>query len=103
MTARKKRQKIEELLETIEQRLADAREYLARNVNVEGRHYLHFDDWKGQSGHPLWMKNHMIPATIKWRARKEKTLHRIEVKARKKALTVRKRRVQDLAPQVDTT
>jgi hypothetical protein len=53
--------KIEQQLARIEERLANAEEYLARNVNVEGKSFLHFDDWCGKSGHPLWMKNVMIP------------------------------------------
>ena len=87
----RKQREIEELLEKIEQRLANAEEYLARNVKVEGRSFLHFRDWEGRSGHPSWMKGCMIPATKRWRTRKEQTLQRMEARARKKALTLRKR------------
>jgi hypothetical protein len=39
-----KRQKIVEKIEKIEQRLANAREYVVRNLNVEGSSRFHFDD-----------------------------------------------------------
>ena len=87
----RKRQKIEEQLEMIEMRLANAREYVARNVNVEGTSFLHFGDWQGKSGHPLWMRNWMIPTLMKNRARKEKVLKNIGNKAKDKNLTMRKR------------
>jgi hypothetical protein len=86
-----KRQKIERQLEMIEEYLAAAEEYVARNVNVEGSSFLHFGDWKGKSGHPLWMKNHMIPATKKGRARKEKALEMIIRKSKEKGLKQRGR------------
>jgi hypothetical protein len=87
----KKRQSIEEQLEVIEKCLANAEEYLAKNVNVEGSSWLHFDDWRGKSGHPLWMKNFMIPIMIKGRAKKEKALRNLNQKAKDKYLTTRKR------------
>ena len=87
----RKKQEIEEQLEMIEKRLANAEEYVARNVNVEGASWLHFDDWQGKSGHPSWMKNWMIPTTMKHRARKEKALRSIGDKAKEKNLTRRKR------------
>jgi hypothetical protein len=86
-----KKQKIEEQLAFIEKRLVDAEEYVAKNVNVEGSSWLHFDDWRGKSGHPLWMRNFMIPATKKSRARKEKALDRIKAKEKGKSLMKRKR------------
>jgi len=86
---------IEEQLETIEQRLADAEEYVAQNVNVEGSSWFHWDDWKGKSGHPLWMKNFMIPTTKKGRARKEKALERISRENRDKTLKQRRRQTID--------
>ena len=89
--ADRKRQIIEEQLEMIEKRLANAEEYVARNVNVEGKSWLHFDDWQGKSGHPAWMRNFMIPATMRGRARKEKALKNIENKVKDKELTKRKR------------
>jgi len=60
-------------------------------VNIEGSSFLHFDDWRGRSGHPSWVRNFMIPATIRGRARKEKALKSIENKAEDKRLTKRKR------------
>jgi hypothetical protein len=86
-----KTRKIEEQLEMIEKRLADAEEYVARGVNVEGPSWLHFGDWRGKSGHPLWMKNFMIPSTKKARARKEKALERIKRENRDKNLKHRRR------------
>jgi hypothetical protein len=71
--------------------LRPAEEYVARNVNVEGSPWLHLDDWKGKSGHPLWMKNYMIPATKKARARKEKALEKISRKIKGKGLSRRRR------------
>ena len=49
---KKNRKRIEEQLAEMETRLANAEEYVAKNVNVEGKSFLHFDDWKGKSGHP---------------------------------------------------
>jgi hypothetical protein len=85
-----KRRRIEEQLEVIEQRLANAEDYVARNENVEGKSFLHFDDWKGKSGHPLWMKNFMIPTTKKARAKKEKALDAIDRKNKDKSLRRRR-------------
>jgi hypothetical protein len=79
-----KKPKIQETLSKLEQRLRNAEEYVARNVNVRSSLFLHFKDWKGKSGHPLWMKNHMIPVTERGRARKEKALERIMAKKKDK-------------------
>ena len=86
----KKKQSIEEQLEMIEKRLANAQEYLARNVNIEGSPWLHFDDFRGQSGHPSWIRNFMMPTMKKLRARKEKALRSIDRKTKDKNLTKRK-------------
>ncbi len=83
--------KIEEQLEKIGERLANAEDYVARNVNVEGSTWLHLGDWQGKSGHPLWMKNYMIPTLMKLRARQEKALKNIGSKNKDKELTRRKR------------
>ena len=79
-----KRRKIKEQLETTEKCVANADEYVAQNVNVEGSAWLHTDDWKGKSGHPLWMKNYMMPAIKKSLIRKEKALEKIKNKSREK-------------------
>ena len=92
MMNERKRQKIEGQLEKIEQWLANAEEYVARNVNVEGSSWLHFDDWQGKSGHPSWMKNWMIPSLMRSRTRKERVLENFDNKAKDKNLTRRKRR-----------
>jgi hypothetical protein len=86
-----KKRKIKEQLASIEKRLANAEEYVAQNVNVEGSSWLHFGDWSGKSGHPSWMKNHMIPTLKKVRARKEKALECIDTKAKERSLSMRRR------------
>jgi hypothetical protein len=68
----------------IDKHLAKAEEYIARNVNVKSSSWLHLEDWKGKSGHPLWMKNHMVPSTKKARAKMEKALERITKKEKDK-------------------
>ena len=79
-----KRQRIQEQLKKIEERLRNAEEYVAQNENVESSSFLHFKDWEGKSGHPLWMKNFMIPAAKRARAVKERALERIIVKKKEK-------------------
>lgn len=86
-----KRRRIESQLEKIDERLANAEEYLARGENVEGTAFLHFDDWQGRSGHPKWMVNFMIPATRRGRARKEKAFTRIVSQEREKPIVGRRR------------
>ena len=83
---------IEEQLASIDRDLAHAEAYVEQNVNVRGKSWLHLDDWKGKSGHPLWMKNHMIPTLAKARVRTEKTMERIDLKDKKKELAIRRRR-----------
>ena len=78
-----KTRKIQERLDRAEQHLRDAETYIARGVNVESSSFLHFKDWEGKSGHPLWMKNFMITTIKRWRARKEKSLGRIIAKEKK--------------------
>jgi hypothetical protein len=89
--ARKTRQRLQEQLRSIEERLANAAEYVERGINVEGSTWLHLDDWRGNSGHPSWMKNHMIPTTMKLRAEMERALDTIDNKAREKGLARRRR------------
>lgn len=86
-----KKRKIEEQLKMIEKYLANAEEYVLQNVNVESLSWLHFDDWRGKSGHPLWMRNFMIRATKIARDRKEKALDAICNKDKGKNLARRKR------------
>jgi hypothetical protein len=85
-----KRQEIEERLSKVEFALANAQEYVSRNENVESSSFLHFADWHGKSGHPLWMKNHMIPTLTKYRTRKEKALQNVISKTKDKRVTKRK-------------
>jgi hypothetical protein len=86
-----KRLPIEDQITEIEKWLLNAQQYLARNVNVEGKRFLHFDDWKGNSGHPLWIRNHMVPSLKRARKWKEKLLTFIENKTKKKEIAQRKR------------
>lgn len=79
-----KKQKIQEQLADMEQSLRNAQEYVARNVNVVGHCFLHLDDWNGKSGHPLWMKNYMIPQTERAQTHKEKALERIAARERER-------------------
>jgi len=75
-----KTRKIKKQLEMIDKHLANAEEYIARNVNVKSSSQFHLEDWNGKSGHPLWMRDHMIPRTKKARAKVEKALERIIAK-----------------------
>ena len=96
---KRKRQEVEKTLNLIEKSLANAESYPAHDVNVEGKSFLHFDDWRGKSGHPLWMRNVMIPARMRQRARKEKALEAIANKGKNKNMTRRKRERDDVSFQ----
>lgn len=87
----RKRHSIEKRLENIEAALANAAEYVAKGVNIEGTSFLHFADWVGKSGHPLWMQNHMIPTTIKARRKLEKTRENLDKKVKDREITRRRR------------
>lgn len=81
----KRKLRIGERLEKVEEHLRNAEAYVARGVNVESRSsFLHFRDWQGNSGHPLWMRNVAIPAMKRARERYEKRLDRIAAKAKDK-------------------
>ena len=86
-----KKRKIKEQMEKLDRDLAAAKDYVAKDVNVRSLSWLHLSDWKGKSGHPLWMKRHMIPSTEKFRARRERTLERIDIKSKEKQLKERTR------------
>jgi hypothetical protein len=87
-----KARKIKEQIELLDQHLAAAKEYVARNENVRGTaSWLQMGDWKGKSGHPLWMKNHMIPSTQRSRAEKVRALEKLDTKAKEKRLKERRR------------
>lgn len=84
--------KIEAQIKVLNQHLAAANEYVARNENVRGAaSWLHFGDWKGNSGHPLWMKNHMIPSIQRSLVGKDRALEKIATKAKAKRLKERRR------------
>jgi len=86
-----KGRKIKEQIEMLDQHLAAAGDYVARTVNVRGSSWLHLSDWEGKSGHPLWMKNHMIPSTKRARAEKERALERINTKSKEERLKQQRR------------
>ncbi len=88
-----KARKIKEQIKVLDQRLAAAGEYVARNVNVRGfPSWLKLSDWKGKTGHPLWMKSHMIPTTQKSRVGKERALEKIATKTKDLQLKERRRK-----------
>src|SRR5262245_7189662 len=86
----KNRRLIQEKLELVERRLAAADEYVARNVNIESNSFLHFSDWNGNSGHPKWMKNYMIPRAKRAQATMEKNLEQIRIKRKRQRLHKRR-------------
>jgi hypothetical protein len=89
--AMNKERKIKQQIEMLDQSLAAAGEYVARNVNVRGfPSWLKLSDWKGKTGHPLWMKNHMIPSTKRSRTEKERALETIATKSKKRQIKERR-------------
>ena len=86
-------QKIKEQIEKLERHLVTAGHYVARNVNVRGFDWLHLSDWKGKSGHPLWMKNHMIPSTKRKMTERESAIEKISTKTKEKQLQDRRRSI----------
>jgi len=86
-----KKRKIEEQLDEVEKCLANAEEYVSRDVNVESSSQFHMADWRGKSGHPLWMKNFAIPTMKRFRAKKERVLDTIHRRSKDRKLTNRKR------------
>src|SRR4051812_22559532 len=89
--ADRKAKVIREQLAKIEKQLSDAEQYVAQQVNVEGSAFLHLDDWRGKSGHPMWMRNFMIPTTLKHRTAKQQALEKIDKKSKDKATTMHRR------------
>jgi hypothetical protein len=81
-----KKSPIPERLKKVEGSLQKAEQYVARNVNVESTSFCHFADWKGKSGHPLWMKNHAIPTMKRALARFEKRLDQIAAREKDRRL-----------------
>jgi|WetSurMetagenome_2_1015567.scaffolds.fasta_scaffold444118_2 hypothetical protein len=82
--------KIKEDLNKLDERLVAAEDYVSRNVNIESSSLFHSEDWNGKSGHPLWMKNHMIPTTKKICTKMEQALESINKKNKGKHLKQRK-------------
>ena len=93
----KNTRRIKQQMGGLDQNLAAAEEYVARNVNVRGfPGWLRLSDWKGKSGHPLWMKHHMVPSTLRALAEKERALERIRTKGKEKQLKQRRRSNDEL-------
>jgi hypothetical protein len=86
-----KQRQIKEQIKMLDRHLLAAERYVAKNVDVWGLSWLHLGDWKGKSGHPLWMKNHMIPATKRFSVKKERALKKIATKAKEKRQTERRK------------
>jgi len=86
-----KERKIKESLKKLNRNLVAAEHYIARNVNVRACDWLHLSDWKGKSGHPLWMKNRMIPSVKKMMTERERALEKIAAKTKERRLKERKR------------
>ena len=74
------KRKTEQLIEAIDRDLAAAELYLSRGINSESNDWLHLSDWRGKSGHPLWMKNVMVPGLEKSRAKAERRFETYERK-----------------------
>jgi hypothetical protein len=89
-----KKRKLKDRIVEVDESLANADIYLANNINVEGQKFLHFDDWNGKSGHPSWMKNHLVPTLKHTRSRLERTLDRIKNARKDKKLSRRKKRAR---------
>jgi hypothetical protein len=83
--------KIKEQIEKLNQNLVAAEHYVAWNVNVRAFDWLHLSDWNGKSGHPLWMKKHMIPSTKRMMTERERALKQIASKTKERQLKERRR------------
>ena len=86
-----KERKIKESLEKLNRNLVAAEHYIARNVNVRAYDWLHLSDWKGKSGHPLWMKNRMIPSVKRMMTESERALEKIATKTKERQLKEQRR------------
>ncbi len=83
--------KIKEQIEKLNQNLVAAEHYVARNVNVQSFDWLHLSDWNGKSGHPLWMKNYMIPSIKRMMTESERALEKITSKTKARRIKERRR------------
>jgi hypothetical protein len=86
---------IENKISRLQKVLERAEKYVERGINVEGSHPLHLGDWSGNSGHPEWMKNHMIPATKRMIAEQEKVLKRLRAEGKDRHITERRNASQN--------
>jgi len=84
---------IENRIKRIERTIGRAQAYLERGENIEGSAWLHFDDWKGNSGHPDWVEHKLIPSLYKMRAEAERNLRDWGRKQKDKMITRRRNEV----------
>ena len=77
-----KKRKIEEKIKMTEKHLTDAEDYAAKGQNIQ------------RVGHPLWVKNRIVPLLRRRRAKQEKALGTVNKRDRNAALD-RRRRQQD--------
>jgi hypothetical protein len=81
--------KIRRKIDTLETELAAGARYALRGVNRRAGPCV--QDWKGNTGHPLWMRNHMIPVKRRVRAQLDRALDTIATKERGRRLRARRR------------
>lgn len=77
---------IKERVKSLKKSLDNAIAYLERGQNIEGEGFVHLCDWKGNSGHPKWVKNHMMPTIEKKIIHDERIIKILEAKDKSKAL-----------------
>lgn len=70
--------------------LENAKKYLEKGVNVEGTAFVHLDDWNGNSGHPKWVKNKLIPSLEKALVQGEVRREKRKYKAKDREITERR-------------
>lgn len=75
-----------------EQALENAKKYIEKGVNVEGTGFLHLDDWNGNSGHPKWVQNKLIPTLEKALAEGEKRQSKRKDRKKDRQITERRGR-----------
>lgn len=75
-----KQSQVEGRIKRWQKQLDNAEKYLAEGKNIEGRAWLHLDDWTGKSGHPDWVRNFLIPRIKKEIGKCEEVIERISQK-----------------------
>lgn len=77
---------------TTEEALENAKAYLEKGINVEGTGFLHLDDWHGNSGHPKWVENKLIPTLEKSLVEHERRKAKRKDKKKDREITERRGR-----------